>query len=163
EAGFQLTFLALLAIAGIGVPVLERTSTPYRRALMYLESTAYDLNLEPRFVQLRLDLRMIAGRLGLLIGSAPARWLVLGFSGAVRTGGDVVDYPSCPGFAHADVLPPGCDCRATCKCHGAAARRDHAECRGRSHRVELRMVASCACCRMDRRDSTALDFARHRR
>jgi competence protein ComEC len=83
EAGFQLTFLALLAIAGIGVPVLERTSTPYRRALMYLESTAYDLNLEPRLVQLRLDLRMIAGRLGLLIGAAPARWLVLGLAGAI--------------------------------------------------------------------------------
>lgn len=78
EAGFQLTFLALLAIAGIGVPVLERTSTPYRRALLYLDSTVYDLNLDPRLAQLRLDLRLIIERTGRLIGIAPARWLVRG-------------------------------------------------------------------------------------
>ena len=28
DAGFQLTFLALLAITGISVPLLERSSTP---------------------------------------------------------------------------------------------------------------------------------------
>ena len=30
EPGFQFTFLALLAITGISLPILERTSTPYR-------------------------------------------------------------------------------------------------------------------------------------
>lgn len=78
EAGFQLTFLALLAIAGIGVPLLNRTSSPYRRALLHLDSTAYDLNLEPQLAQLRLDMRLIMGRLALFMGTTPARWLVLG-------------------------------------------------------------------------------------
>jgi competence protein ComEC len=90
EAGFQLTFLALLAIAGIGLPVLERTSSPYRRALEYLDSTNYDLNLEPRLAQLRLDLRMIAGRIGRLIGALPARWLVAGAAGAIVAVFDLV-------------------------------------------------------------------------
>lgn len=83
EAGFQLTFLALLAIFGIGVPLLERTSEPCRESLRLLDSTAYDLHLSPRLAQLRLDLRMIAGRLGRFIGRTPARWLVTGtLSGA---------------------------------------------------------------------------------
>jgi len=33
EASFQLSFLAVLAIAGIAVPLLQRTSAPYRSAL----------------------------------------------------------------------------------------------------------------------------------
>ncbi|HET9180724.1 MAG TPA: ComEC/Rec2 family competence protein [Candidatus Angelobacter sp.] len=78
EAGFQLTFLAMLAIFGIGVPLLERTSEPCRRAVRHLNSTAYDLHLSPRLAQLRLDLRMIAERLSSFIGRTPARWLVVG-------------------------------------------------------------------------------------
>ena len=78
EAGFQLTFLALLAIFGISLPILERTAEPYRRALRHLESTSYDLSLEPKFAQLRLDLRLVVGRLARLIGATPARWLLTG-------------------------------------------------------------------------------------
>ncbi len=78
EAGFQLTFLALLAIFGISVPILDRTSEPCRRALRHPDSTSYDLNLPPRLAQLRLDLRLIAGRLARFIGAVPARWLVSG-------------------------------------------------------------------------------------
>ncbi len=48
EPGFQLTFLALLAITGISLPILERTSTPYRSALKHLDTTGYDLGLEPK-------------------------------------------------------------------------------------------------------------------
>jgi competence protein ComEC len=83
DAGFQLTFLALLAISGIGLPVLERTSQPYRQALRHFDSTDYDLSLEPRLAQLRLDLRLIIGRLARFIGTAPARWIVLGCASVV--------------------------------------------------------------------------------
>jgi len=78
EAGFQLTFLALLAISGISLPLLERTSEPVRRALQHFGSTAYDLSLEPRLAQFRLDLRLIAGRVSALVGATVARWLVIG-------------------------------------------------------------------------------------
>ena len=82
EAGFQLTFLALLAISGISLPVLERTSAPYRRALEHLDSASYDLNLEPRLAQMRLDLRLVAGRVSRFVGPTVSRWLVAGAAGA---------------------------------------------------------------------------------
>src|SRR5262249_51091365 len=83
DAGFQLTFLALLAISGIGLPILVRTSQPYRRALRHFDSTSYDFSLEPRRAQLRLDLRLIAGRLSRFVTAAPARWLVIGVASVV--------------------------------------------------------------------------------
>jgi competence protein ComEC len=68
-ASFQLTCLAVLIIAAIGVPVLERTSAPYRRGLRHINSTACDMSLPPRIAQFRLDLRMVADRLSRFIGS----------------------------------------------------------------------------------------------
>lgn len=62
-ASFQLTFLAVAVIAGIGAPLLERTTEPYRRGLRNLKSTIYDIALPPRIAQFRLDLRMIAAGL----------------------------------------------------------------------------------------------------
>jgi len=76
DAGFQLTFLALLAITGISLPVLQRTLTPYRNALRQLDSTAFDLSLQPKLAQFRLDLRLIAGRLARFTGAKPAQFLV---------------------------------------------------------------------------------------
>jgi competence protein ComEC len=78
DAGFQLTFLALLAITGISVPLLDRTSTPYRQALRHLDSSGYDLGIEPKLAQFRLDLRLIAGRLSRLSGKKLARIVVPG-------------------------------------------------------------------------------------
>lgn len=68
DPSFQLTFLSVLAIAGIGVPLIERTSQPYRRALRRLDAVAYDFSFAPRLAQFRLDLRMIAGRLRRFVG-----------------------------------------------------------------------------------------------
>lgn len=78
DAGFQLTFLALLAITGISVLLLDRTSTPYRQALRHLDSTGYDLSLEPKLAQFRLDLRLVAGRLAQFMGKRLARLVVSG-------------------------------------------------------------------------------------
>jgi len=87
DASFQMTFIAVLAIAGIGLPLLERTAEPYRRALVFLDSTDYDLQLEPRMAQWRLDLRLVAGRLARFIPgsrSEPAAlWMVGHAAGAV--------------------------------------------------------------------------------
>jgi competence protein ComEC len=63
SASFQLTFLAVLIIAAIGVPILERVSQPYLRGLRSLDAISYDSKLPPRVAQLRLDLRLLASRL----------------------------------------------------------------------------------------------------
>ena len=82
EPGFQLTFLALLAITGISLPILERTATPYRSALKHLDTIGYDLALEPKLAQFRLDLRLVTGRLQQFIGERAARIIVTGAASA---------------------------------------------------------------------------------
>ena len=74
-ASFQLTFLAVIIIAGIGEPLLERSTLPYSRALKSLEFTSYDVHVAPAATQLRLDLRMIARRLSKFIGERAA-WIL---------------------------------------------------------------------------------------
>ena len=68
-ASFQLTFLAVLIIAAIGVPVLERTTLPYSKGLRLLRSTTYDLHVPAKVAQFRLDLRLIGGRLKKFVGN----------------------------------------------------------------------------------------------
>jgi competence protein ComEC len=68
-ASFQLTFLAVFIIAGIGAPILERTTSPYSRGLRLLGFASYDLHVAPAVAQFRLDMRLIAGRLSRFIGT----------------------------------------------------------------------------------------------
>ena len=67
-ASFQLSFLCVLTIAGIAMPLLERTTQPYSRSLRYLESTSYDVVLPPPMAEWRIDLRIVAGRLARFLG-----------------------------------------------------------------------------------------------
>ncbi len=97
DPSFQMTFIAVLAIGGIGLPLLERTLERYRRALVFLESTDYDLQLEPRLAQWRLDLRLIAGRLARFIPGHQGEpvalsplWIVGSAAGAVVATGEVL-------------------------------------------------------------------------
>ena len=55
-ASFQLTFLAVFIIAGIGSPILERTTIPYARGLRLLQVASYELRVDPKVAQFRLDL-----------------------------------------------------------------------------------------------------------
>jgi competence protein ComEC len=71
-ASFQLTFLAVLIIAAVSVPLLERTSQPYLKGLRNLDSPTFDRTLPPRVAQFRLDLRMVAERLALFPGGKRA-------------------------------------------------------------------------------------------
>jgi competence protein ComEC len=50
-------------VAAIAVPLLERTTQPYMRGFRYLQSVEFDRTVAPRFAQVRLDPRMIAGRM----------------------------------------------------------------------------------------------------
>ena len=59
ESGFQLSFSAALLIAGLAVPILERTTEPYRRALRGLDDIPLDEHLAPRLAEFRIDLRAV--------------------------------------------------------------------------------------------------------
>lgn len=76
-ASFQMTFVCVLIVAGIGIPILRRTSHPYRQALRNWGSPGYAVYLLPRVAQFRLDLQMISGRLAVFLGQKWSRRLVL--------------------------------------------------------------------------------------
>lgn len=61
-ASFQMTFLCVGLVAGVGIPLLERT-IQRTRGLRNLESLAYDRHLPPAVAQFRLDLRLLLSRL----------------------------------------------------------------------------------------------------
>ncbi len=63
EAGFALSFSAALLIAGLALPVLQRTTIPYRNALFRLKDPERDINLSPRHAQFRVAMRMAIGGL----------------------------------------------------------------------------------------------------
>jgi competence protein ComEC len=61
DSSFQLTFLAIGCIAGLGVPWLQQTVQPYVRALRGWRDVTRDASHEPRAAQFRIDLRSLAG------------------------------------------------------------------------------------------------------
>ncbi len=67
-ASFQMTFVCVLIVAGIAIPTLDRTSRPYKQALVNWESATFAAKLPPRVAQFRLDLQLIATRLALFAG-----------------------------------------------------------------------------------------------
>ncbi len=62
DSGFQLSFAAALLIAGLALPILERTTEPYRRALRQLSDEQMDDRLAPKQAQFRLTLRSLVKR-----------------------------------------------------------------------------------------------------
>ena len=99
DASFVMTFVCVLIIAGIGVPLLERTSDPWRRGLRNFTLVTYDVSLPPKIAQFRVELRMIIARLAQLgpeplwrflvlrsVGAALAIWEVLSISALMQVG-----------------------------------------------------------------------------
>ena len=60
DASFQMTLLAVIAIAAIAIPLLQGTLHPYVTATRDLRLIAIDPKLAPRLAQFRVMLRMIA-------------------------------------------------------------------------------------------------------
>ena len=81
EASFQLTFLSVIAVAGIAVPVLRRTLYPFQKALRNLDSPGFDLALPPRAAQFRFEVRLMRDLLG---GIADPRLANLVIAGGAR-------------------------------------------------------------------------------
>lgn len=79
-ASFQMTFLCVLIVSAVGIPMLERTSQLYRQALANWDSKDYAVLLPPRVTQFRLDLQMISARVALFVGDTWAARLIRGMS-----------------------------------------------------------------------------------
>jgi competence protein ComEC len=58
EASFQMTFLAIVAIGGIAMPLGERSFLPYERAARNLRDLWQDTVVPPRLAQFRVMLRL---------------------------------------------------------------------------------------------------------
>jgi competence protein ComEC len=68
DAGFQMTLLSVLAIAGIAVPIAEKTFAPYITSLRDLWVLPIDPALPPRVAQFRVSLRLVVEHARLLVG-----------------------------------------------------------------------------------------------
>ena len=75
---FQMTFLCVLIVAAIGLPLIERSSHLYRQALRNWDSDDYIATLPPRVLQFRTDLRLIAEHLARFAGRRGALALLRG-------------------------------------------------------------------------------------
>ncbi len=71
EASFQMTFLAVLVIAGIAMPLIEATLAPYLRGCRLPRQIRLDPFLPPKVTQMRVLLRMYVERLRYIVGP---RW-----------------------------------------------------------------------------------------
>ncbi|HTU50552.1 MAG TPA: ComEC/Rec2 family competence protein [Acidobacteriaceae bacterium] len=71
DASFQMTFLAVLAIAGIAMPLIEATLAPYLRGIRLPRQIRLDPFLPPKVAQMRVLLRMYVERLRYIVGP---RW-----------------------------------------------------------------------------------------
>ena len=83
DSGFQMTLLSVLAIAGIAVPMAEKTFGPYLRAMRNLRMLRIDPALPPKVAQFRVSVRMMAEYLKPLAGGFAA-WRA--FPLAIRSG-----------------------------------------------------------------------------
>jgi len=77
-AGFQMTFVCVLIVAAIGIPILQRTSQLHKQALTNWDSPNYAALLPPRVAQFRVDLQFIASRVAVFVGKKWSGRLVRG-------------------------------------------------------------------------------------
>ncbi len=73
ESSFQMTMLAILAIAGIAIPLGERTLLAWAQATRNLDQLRLDQTYPPPLAQLRVSLRLWAEALTTLAGPVAAR------------------------------------------------------------------------------------------
>ena len=77
-ASFQMTFLCVLIVAAIAIPILQRSSQLYKQALANWDSNDYAALLPPRVAQFRVELQFIAARVRRFVGEEWSRSLVRG-------------------------------------------------------------------------------------
>ena len=90
EASFQLTFLSVIAVAGIAVPILQRTLYQFQRALRNIDSPAYDFSLPTRAAQFRSDLRLVRENLSQIVGLKVSNFVLVRGVGFVLAASELV-------------------------------------------------------------------------
>lgn len=75
EAGFQLSFLSVAAIAALAVPLLEATSATFARGLAGISDSGRDPALPPLAAQFRVELRLLAETLHYYL-HIPQDWIL---------------------------------------------------------------------------------------
>ena len=68
EASFQMTFLVILAIAGLAIPLTQRLIQPRMRALADLAIVRVDATVPPRIAHFRIHTRMLCNLSGSILG-----------------------------------------------------------------------------------------------
>jgi len=68
EASFQMTFLVLVAVGGLAMPITERTIMPRLRAARDLDAGWLDARLPPHLAQMRVMLRLFGNALAAIFG-----------------------------------------------------------------------------------------------
>jgi competence protein ComEC len=77
-ASFRMTFLCVLIVAAIAIPILQRTSQRQKQALVNWDSNDYAALLPPNVAQFRVDLQFIAARVTRFVGEKWSHRLVRG-------------------------------------------------------------------------------------
>ena len=75
EAGFQLSFLSVAAIAALAVPLLESTSSTLSRGLAGIADVSRDPRLPHEAAQFRIELRLLAETIACYL-KMPSGWLL---------------------------------------------------------------------------------------
>ena len=146
EASFQLTFLSVIAVAGIAVPILRRTVYPFRKALSNLDSPGFDFAPPTRAAQFRFDVRLVRDLIGEHL-QPPGCELRGGRPHSIRhwRGRAAIHlhrHPDRTGAADGVVLPSRHHHGAACQRAGDPDRRDSvARCRGRGGALLRRSLA----------------------
>jgi competence protein ComEC len=78
DSSFQLTFLAIVCIAGLALPWLDETVQPYARALRGWRDTTRDISHGPKAAQFRIDLRSACGWLSAKVPARFRHWTANG-------------------------------------------------------------------------------------
>ena len=77
EASFQLTFVSVIAVAGIAVPILRRTLYPLQSAFRDLDSPEYDFSLPARAAEFRVGMRQLRDALQAVAGRSVANAVIV--------------------------------------------------------------------------------------
>jgi competence protein ComEC len=86
DSSFQLSFLAAGVIAGLALPWIDRTSSPYRAGLAHLGDVTRDVAHAPRIAQFRIEMRAAAQWLAARLPRRFAPYAANGVTIPIRVG-----------------------------------------------------------------------------